>query len=212
MSTGVVGSVNHGLARRDGGGHAVPGEAGAHSENHVGSAQEAVQRAAHHAGAAAQRKWMLFRKRALARHRGHHRRLKQLGKLHQLRRGVRVQGTLPRMNHRAAGVQQDPRRALDVLFVRRGPSGSHRTVAFEYGGLDFGDCDVRRNLQHHRAGAAHAHRGERAPHGVYDAARRVQQLHALGDRLVAAHRAEEREYAVTLRGMAQRQQQHRHRV
>src|SRR5262249_59431622 len=77
----IVGGVDEDLARGDGGGHPMTGEAAPDAEDHVGLAEILQGVAGHHGSARAQGERMVLREGALALEGGHDGSLEQLGQL-----------------------------------------------------------------------------------------------------------------------------------
>ena len=200
------------LVRRDRRRHAVGGQARPDGEHKVGLTKETVPGAAHHARPAAQGQPVLLREGALAGHCGHHRHLQQLGQLNQLLGSVGIENTLAGIYYWVRRLYQRLRRRQHGLGIDTRDRRLDRPVAFEYRRIYLFCGDIGRYLDHHRPRPPHAQAGEGAAHRFGHPARRVHLLDRLGNRGVAAYRAEVRVHAVPRPGMAQWQKQHRHGV
>ena len=117
---GVVGGLNHGLARRDGHYHIVAGEAGANTEDNVGAANEVNHGAGGSQGGGTQGQRVSLREGALTQQCGGHRNLDKLGKLLEFLRGLSIHNSLARHNHRIPRRAQGAGSRLDIPGVRLG--------------------------------------------------------------------------------------------
>jgi len=205
----VVGGVDDDLAGGDGGGHAVPGEAAADAEHHVGLAEIVERGSGHGRSAGPQRERVVLGERALALQGRDHRGLEQLGQLEQLRGGLGVEHALagvddgpPRVAQHAGGrlhVARVGARAGDLdRAVRVGQRVGHLLVH-----------DVGGDLHHRRARAAHAHETDRPAHDVTHLTALGDGLHALGDGGEGAGRAEQGEDLGPVARVPEGQEQHR---
>jgi hypothetical protein len=208
----VVGSVDDRLAGRNGARHAVAGEAAADPEDHVGLAYVLQQMSGDRGAAGAEREGVVLGERALGLHGGHDGRLQQLGQLEQVVRRLRVQDALPGVDHRLARRAEGSRRRIDLARVGAGGRGLDRPVRLDQRVGHLLAHDVRGDLDHHRAGAPHAHEADRSPHDVGHLPGGCDGLDGLGHRGVGARRAEQGEHLGTIARVPQRQQQHRRGV
>jgi hypothetical protein len=205
----VVGGVDDGLARRNAGRHAVPGEAAADAEHDVGLA-EVVQRVPGHRGpAGTERERMILREGALALEGRHHRRLEQLGQLAELLRRLRIEHALAGVDDGPPRVAQHPGGRLDVAHVGAGARGLDRAIRVDQGVGRLLVHDVGGDLHHRRARTAHAHEADRPAHDLADLAALGDGLHALGDGGEGASGAEEGEDLGPVARVPERQEQHR---
>ena len=168
--------------------------------------------AAHDAGPAAQREWMVLRHGPLARHRRHHRYVDKFGQLDELGSGLGVEYALARVDDWTVRVEQRFGGLEYVLRVPLGEGCLDRPVALDYRGVHLLQGDVGRNLDHHGPGSSHLEKRESPTERLGDTARALELLHRLGDRGVAPHGAEMREDAVALARVAKGEKEHRHRV
>ena len=150
-------------------------------------------------------------KRALSRHRRHHRSLSKLGQLPELVPRLGVKNALASLDNRPLCRKQHPGRLTHVLRVAGRPPRLDRIVTDGVVG-NFSSQDVARYIQQNRTGAANPQLAERAPHHVGNALDQVNLPRPLGDLFVAAAWTESGMHAVTVPSGRRGQQQNRNRV
>ena len=142
------------------------------AEHHIRLVQVMHDHARRSAGARAQRKRMVLTERALARHRGHHRRLRQFRQLPQLFPRLGVQHALPGMYDRVLRAEQNLRGIAHVLRIARGSPTLHRHIRR----VPIGKLTaqyVAGQVEQHGAGASHAKLAEGTPQGVRNLLRQL---------------------------------------
>ena len=119
---------------------------------------------------------MLFGESALARHSGHHRDLRQFGKLDQIFSSIGVHYPLPRMYDRVGGVHQGFGGCLYSGRVACCRCGLDRTITIHDAVWHLSSRHICRNLDHYGAGPAAFEGGECAAHRVYYTFRNINLL------------------------------------
>ena len=204
----IVGGVDDDLARWEGGGHAMLGEARPNGEDDVGAPQEMIHRAAHHSAAAPQGEGMVFREGALALQSRHHGDLEEVCQLDQLGCGLRIEHSLAGMDQRVLRLEQHAGCSLDIPRVSGGAGRLHRGI-LQRRCAHLLQGHIGRDLDHDRTRTVVLQEIERPPHHFGYLLRQIQRLHRPGHRRIGARRAEERKDLGLIPLMPQRQEQHR---
>ena len=132
---------------------------------------------------------MVFGKGALASQGGHHRKLKEFGKLAQFIPGAGVEHTLPRPKQGTLCREQHTNGFTDVL---RGPCGLHcfrrRIAEFRFREVLLGN--VVRHFQQNRSGTSAAQLSEGSPHELRRARGKIDAAGPFGDARQILHSIE----------------------
>ena len=206
---GIVGEVHDLLAVRHLGPPRRAREARAHRNDAIGLAEEVVDHLGrrHHRGA--ERERMVLGKGALAGVGRKHRRIEQLGELHELLGRACVKHALARMDDRRRRFQQHFSDRLYVRGIRPLAIAPLRRVVE---GARLGLHHVSRDLDQNRARLAVPHEMEGAPHELKDARTLIDARRPLGDGAEALDGVEGRRRIGAVEIGPARQQQHRHVV
>ena len=162
--------------------------------------------------AGTERQRMVLGERALAVHRRHHRALQQLRQLHQFVARLGVQHALAGEDHRARRIDQQTRGLLHVVRRRASRASARTGRVLQRIAADVELQQIARQLHHHRSGPPVLQLAERATHRRRHLFRHENVLGLLGDRGIGAAGMEHRKHLRLLARMAERQEQHRHRI